>query len=334
MAGLPNHAMLSLAIAAMVAVTLSPSIAADTYGCEANPTGNPIGGGESYSDILTGGDRAARTADQLLAALGNAQAGDVIYVPDGCEIDLTGHTHIPIPAGVTLAGSRGRDGSQGARIFTAHRDTYPLLQTGGENVRITGLRFEGPYGGRERTADLAAFLVAAHYGCEVDNCEIYNFNYAGVCGRLGASKLMVHHNFIHHSQYAGLGYGVSLDQCDAYVIANKFDWCRHHVAATGTPGCAYEAAYNLILPNANGHYFDMHGGRDRGDGTDIAGDWMDIHHNTFQGTQAAVVIRGVPSQEADVHHNWFVKPAAQSVRTSSNTRVHDNVYGPEKVLEE
>ena len=59
-----------------------------------------------------------------------------------------------------------------------------------------------------------------------------------------------------------------------------------------------------------------------------------IHHNTFQGTQAAVVIRGVPSQEAEVHHNWFVKPAGQSVRTSGNTRVHDNVYGLEKVLEE
>jgi hypothetical protein len=146
----------------------------ETYGCEANPTGDPIGGGEGYSDILAGGDRTARNADELLAAIVEASAGDVIHVPDGCEIDLTGHTHIPIPAGVTLAGSRGRDGSQGARIFTTHRDTYPLLRTDGENVRITGLRFEGPYGGRERTADLAAFLVAAHHGCEVDNCEIYN----------------------------------------------------------------------------------------------------------------------------------------------------------------
>jgi hypothetical protein len=78
----------------------------------------------------------------------------------------------------------------------------------------------------------------------------------------------------------------------------------------------------------------MHGGWDRGDGTDIAGDWISIHHNTFQGGQRAVVIRGVPSQGAEIHHNWFAKPAAQSVVSIGNTRVFRNVYGPGKTLED
>jgi len=305
----------------------------ETFGCRSNPTGDPIGGGEGYRDIRSGGDFSVTTAQELLAALKGAKAPEVIFIPHGAQIDLTGERNVAIPAGVTLAGTRGLKGSPGARIFTTHRPTYPLLCTAGDEVRLTGLRFEGPYAGRERIPENSCFLVTTHYGLEVDNCEVYNFNYAGIAPRRGASKISVHHCFIHHCQRDGLGYGISLDQCDVRTIANRFDWCRHHIAATGRPGCAYEAAYNLILPNAQSHYFDMHGGRDRGDGTDIAGDWIDIHHNTFQGTQRAVVIRGVPSQTAQVHHNWFARPAEQSVVSGGNTGVVRNVHGPEKTLE-
>ena len=45
----------------------------DTYGCEANPTGNPIGGGEGYSDILSTGDFVVTTFQELLDALAQAQ---------------------------------------------------------------------------------------------------------------------------------------------------------------------------------------------------------------------------------------------------------------------
>ena len=38
------------------------------------------------------------------------------------------------------------------------------------------------------------------------------------------------------------------------------------------------------MENAIGSHFDMHGGRDRGDATDIARDRMHIHHNTITGT--------------------------------------------------
>ena len=306
----------------------------ETFGCEANPTGNPIGGGEGYQPIFTSGDVTVRTAAELLAALKEAGAGLRVFVPDGVEIDLTGKKDIVVPGGVTLAGTRGLDGSAGARIFTTWRRTHVLLKTGGYDVRLTGLRFEGAYGGTGRVADHSGFLSVGHSGTEIDNCEIYNFPVRGIGVNANAIHVRVHHNYIHNCTRGGLGYGVSTGSSDIRIIANKFDQCRHHVASSGSPGCGYEAAWNWIGPKAIGHHFDMHGGRDRGDATNIAGDWMHIHHNTFVGTQRHVAIRGVPSQGARVHHNWFAGPAKKMVSTGGNTQVFRNVHGPDKVLEE
>lgn len=304
-----------------------------TFGCEANPTGDPVGGGEGYSDIFTSGDFTATTDAELLAAFEEAEPGDVIYIPDGAEIDLTEHGTITIPGGIIIAGSRGLDGSPGAKIFS-HRQTGTCFVIGGDDVRLTGLRFEGPSDSRERTVHSATFVRIARAGLEVDNCEIYNWNIQGIYVQRGAFDTYVHHNYIHHCQRSGYGYGVVLYGATARIIGNMFDYCRHHIAAGGHPGSGYEAAYNLVLENANGHNFDMHGGRDRGDGTDIAGDYMHIHHNTFRGPHRAVVIRGVPSQWARIHHNWFNEPVDEEVRSGGNTQVYSNVYGPEKTLEE
>jgi WD40 repeat protein len=307
----------------------------DSVGCEANPTGDPIGGGAGYRDIKTSGDFTVRTREELLGALQQAQAGQVVFVPDGVELDLTGVVNQPIPAGVTLAGTRGLNGSLGARLFTALRATSPLLYSRGDNVRITGLRIEGPYAGPELIAEFSYGLSIAHHNCEVDNCEVYNWNCVGI-GVGGGGEVFIHHNDIHHCQLSGYGYGVATGRANCFIIANKFDWCRHDIASSGSPGDCYEAAWNWTGPNATSHRFDMHGGRDRGDGTQIAGDWMSIHHNTFADAERrAVVIRGVPSQGADIHHNWFAHPApTDTVSSDGNTTVHHNACGPEKKLVE
>ncbi len=308
--------------------------AEETFGCEANPTGNPIGGGEGYSDIYTSGDFTVTTKEELLAALKQAQPGQVIFVPDGVEIDLTGERGIGIPVGVTLAGTRGLNGSPGARIFTTLRQSHTLMRTAGDEARLTGLRFEGSFAGTERVADHCGFLSISHYGVEVDNCEIYNFNTSVIGVGSGAIKVRVHHNYIHHSQRSGYGYGVVVGAASVHIIANKFDYCRHHVAAGGQPGCNYECGWNLIMPNCTSTALDMHGGRDRGDNTDIAGDWMDIHHNTFQGKQRAVGIRGTPSQGAEIYNNWFYDEPKTTLYSVGNTRAYNNVYGPEKTPQE
>jgi hypothetical protein len=307
--------------------------AAETFGCEANPTGDPIGGGPGYRDIKTKGDVTVKTVIELLAALKQAKPGQVVFLPDKVELDLTGKQGLEIPAGVTLAGTRGLNGSLGARIFTTLRTTSPLMRTTGDDTRVTGLRFEGPYAGSERIPTFAQGLSIAHDGCAVDNCEIYNWNCVGI-GVGGGGTVRIHHNFIHHCQLSGYGYGVCTGRANTFIIANKFDWCRHDIASGGSPGDCYEAAWNLVLPNATSHRFDMHGGSDRGDNTEIAGDWMEIHHNTFQGKHRAVVIRGVPSQGANIHHNWFAAPAKETVFTGGNTRIYRNVYGPDRKPEE
>ena len=73
----------------------------------------------------------------------------------------------------------------------------------------------------------------------------------------------------------------------------------------------------------------MPGGRDRQDGTDIAGTRILIHHNTFWAPTTPVVIRGVPQDTCQVYGNWFPRhsDAKAAVRGEQNTEVGVNAYG-------
>jgi hypothetical protein len=139
----------------------------------------------------------------------------------------------------------------------------------------------------------------------------------------------VHHNHIHHCQRNGLGYGVVLYYADARIIGNFFAHCRHAIAGGGDPGTAYEAAWNLFSGETNGHTLDMHGGQDRGDDTDIAGDYVLIHHNTFTPGNyfPEIVIRGTPSQACAIHHNWFEREPNRAMWLfGMNSRAYKNIY--------
>ena len=76
----------------------------------------------------------------------------------------------------------------------------------------------------------------------------------------------------------------------------------------------------------------MHGGRDRKDGTDIAGTSIEIYNNTFRAPTTPVKIRGVPEEKCDVHHNWFPRhddPGSAVIGLSGKTRAFNNAYGSE-----
>ena len=318
------------------------------YGAQPDERG-PIGGGDGYRNTIAAPEHRIATLDQLLEALQKANAGDVIFIDGKAEIDCTTRVHIEqlvleIPEGVTLASDRGQYGSAGGLIYSDTFATRPLIRVMGPNVRITGLRLRGPNPNQHLEHHHRSFAegrgheyyyrfptsdgVATDHGqLEVDNCGLGGWSHAAVCLRAGDGH-HIHHNFIHHNQYQGLGYGVSHNQASSLIEYNLFNYNRHSIAGTGRPSCGYEARHNVEIGASLSHCFDMHGGRDRKDGTDIAGTWLQIHHNTFRAPRTAIVIRGVPQEGAEVHHNWFYQePNGTSVRSDGKTQVLNNAYG-------
>lgn len=323
-----------------------------TFGAKPDERG-PIGGGAGYKHIITKGDFTAKTPEQIAAALKKAKPGQVVFIPGENEVDLTTLIYIEkfvlkIPEGVTLAGNRGHNGSKGAILTSDALATDPMVETAGPHVRITGLRLRGPNTKRYLDHHQRAYaktggkgfdhkyyykfptsngIRANHDKLEVDNCEISGFAHGGIYV-VGSSDDLVHHNFIHHCQYNGLGYGVVLHTSSALIEYNLFDYNRHSIAATGRPGEQYVARHNIELGVSLSHCFDMHGGRDRKDGTNIAGQSIAIYNNTFRAPQTPVVIRGVPQEKCEVHHNWFVRHGkpGKAVRAQAGTRVYQNAY--------
>ncbi|MGB2865614.1 MAG: right-handed parallel beta-helix repeat-containing protein [Sedimentisphaerales bacterium] len=319
------------------------------YGAKPDDRG-PIGGWNGYANVVATGDFIVKDLDALLDALSKAESGQVIFIPGETAIDLTARIYIDqlvleIPEGVTLAGDRGHSKSKGALLTSDALKTPVMIRAAGPDVRITGLRIQGPNPKRYLDHHRRSFreggsghkyyykfptsdgITTKYPRLEIDNCEISGFSHSGIY-LVTAEGHHIHHNHIHHCQYQGLGYGVCHNTASSLIEYNLFDWNRHSIAGTGRPGNRYVARHNVELGVSLSHCFDMHGGRDRKDGTNIAGTSIDIYNNTFRAEQTPVVIRGVPEQKCEVHHNWFVKhsKAGEAVRSSDKTEVFDNAY--------
>jgi len=364
----------SFAVAACLACGAARAAepAEETYGAEANPTGDPIGGGAGYSRIVTSGDYTVRTKEELVAALNQAQAGDVVYVAAE-RVDLSGlepeqwGVLYRIPQGVTLAGNRGEDGAPGALLFSHNMPEGSHLLHANESARVTGLRIQGPDADiaqldateKPRTKCQAIWAVGPQV--EIDNCEIMNFGRTGVGVTWSGRDVHIHHNHIHdvHAYPIGISVGTAL------VEGNLVEWVHHSVSGSGPPNSGYEARYNRFVRVASpeiwggaGHHshgFDMHGYhkyvKEKAYPGHVAGERILIHHNTMTdiGTPSFDVrIRGVPREIADIHHNrfpssdperavsqsWVLDPSGgEEERTiGGNIWVHDNVYGAEQTL--
>ncbi len=305
---------------------------------ELNPTPDPIGGGPGYRDIQASGKAAlvVGSREELIDALRKAQAGAAIYVRDDATIDMTGADDQAIPGGVTLASGRGRDGSQGALIFsnglTDEAKFTPLFKTGGKGVRLTGLRLRGPFAEvgdhHYDQVKIANGVRADHEGLEVDNCELWAWDKWAIDLAV-AGGARIHHNYIHHTRRWGYGYGVWVRGGGmALIEANLFDFCRHHIGSGAQATSSYEARYNVCLYHDVQPSFDRHGDAAK------AGATTHIHHNEFRNPDvAAILLRGTPLEEAHFHHNWFSQasqgaaiPLREAVK--GKVRIHDNHYGP------
>ena len=94
------------------------------------------GGGEGYPDVVDPTwpvVTVVSTLGELSAALGAAVAGDIVYVADDAEIDLTGES-LCVPAGVWLAGGRGVGGAAGGLLYATEGASDPILKACGDDV--------------------------------------------------------------------------------------------------------------------------------------------------------------------------------------------------------
>jgi hypothetical protein len=294
-------------------------------------------------------------------------AGDIIYVPETASINMTGHPGVVIPRNVTIASNRGSNGSPGGRFFwlSSPSDSANGYQTGtmfyipNDNVRITGLRLEGPHMTTDRSIGdgkvRSAMDLHNAKGLEVDNCEMYGWSYAAVdietstgkdalyelglnSAEIGSAVANIHHNSIHHCQMGSLGYGVVITRGTVLVKANLFDYTRHAIAASGLQYEGYEASYNIHLGHGLvGSVFDMHGQDVAGFEKRVAGSLTKIHHNTLYYTlDYSIGVRGTPIIQEYIYNNkmlWYTSggkeypPVYQNCMGNTNVTMKNNIIG-------
>jgi hypothetical protein len=317
----------------------SRATSACTYGADANDTGNPIGGGKGYNNIITTGTHIVTTGAELKAHLvggsSSAKSGEVIYLPytptQKTAIDFGSSSdgyNLQVPSGVTIASNRGQilsDGtvSPGALVKSSYMPTSEIAMfVPRDHVTFNGLRIEGYSGGYYETStenshkSANIFCQKSLSGCYrlvIENCEIYNSPRYGI--RLWGQNdavgftnfdspetsqiTWIHHNYIHNHQLNGFGYGIDIANTVAVIEANIFDYQRHHIA--GNRALNYiEARYNVFGPNGpQNSMYDNHGGSDT-----TAGGYGP--YATCQlGVPTGAVLR--------VHHNTFQSSSRTSV---------------------
>jgi hypothetical protein len=257
------------------------------------------------------------TVEQLKERLAGAKEAEVILIGEGVRLDLSAEPTLHVTVPVILKGVRGSDGS--TPVLVHHGRPVPMILIEAPDVRIEDLKFEGVETDSKKEEIIAlnrkgikgVYQFPVTRGIEVvsrgvfiSGCEMSGFSHAAVFLR-GDSTAYIEKSHFHHNQRWGLGYGVALhERAQARITENRFNFNRHSIAASGLPGQVYEADQNWFGPDHGATPLDMHGGKDRGDGTEIAGRRVHIHHNRILSTAVPVFIhRGIPQEEVRIEFN-------------------------------
>jgi len=316
-------------------------------GANVNPTKYAIGGGLNYTNISKeDADRIVYNSTELIQAINEAKDGDIIFLDENSIFDLTNAPTINITKSILLASKRTKVFDSGALIVdnnqnigSTENDITSTINISSSNVRITGLRIQGPQQSIGEKYVRAIGLSIENSSCvEIDNCEIFNWPFAGVHAT-DAKNIYVHHNNFHHCQGWGLGYGVVLyGNAEVLVEANTFRINRHDIAGSGNPGQKYIARYNIITENSTSnqaHSFDMHCDNESKYSCkpphDIGGSLVQIYNNDFlDNRNYALYLRGNPEINCWVENNNFSTDSlANTIRTNQHVnKIHisNNCY--------
>ncbi len=253
----------------------------------------------------------------------NSNFFGTILIPSNAEINLTGQTGIRVKSCVHIKGTRnGLD--PGALVYTKSTEGTDkpegethLFVVEGHDVRIEGLRFQGPVPTDTESQRKAKWLVNAiavvvdlrnNKGRDVviENNNFWFWTAAVVIGCQGcdwvedeplmtrrqAGLISVTRNYFHRNAREGAGYGVVVGSGYVLIECNLFTHNRHAVSHGGLKTSGYVARHNYILEGGftqgmswNQH-FDVHGTGSlrKGYGSD-AGEYFEIAYNTIRGEQ-------------------------------------------------
>jgi len=320
----PNSAVYSAPVTVAVSLPLanrtcfdvaSPSSEASEKKTKSNSRVTVPTGGRAAAFALPRPCRKRVTIDSsnlaplLVQALGTANT--TVIVADGVELDLTPHLGNPqlggaitIADGIQLIGGRvaepGKPFRPGPRLFVtpnpyvsdANDPSFfshwpnPLLLIGGDNVRISGVRLEGPGAPPDawrssKKGETRGIKFFDKINIEIDHSEISGWNTAavepagievttgpndrvwqtwtsqvtgdssGIRYPAGLEPVYVHDNYF-HDNYQGDpydGYGVVASGTHVLIERNVFNGFFHSIAADGCPGSGYRAYRNLVLEN-------------------------------------------------------------------------------------
>jgi hypothetical protein len=254
------------------------------------------------------------SAEKLFPIVNLAKENDTIIVRKNLLINLNGKC-LKLKAGITLKGEVDSKNKWRPILTKTKNDGLPLIECLGENIEIENLILSGP----DSIVDEELYMalsknnkkeyykikpskgILSNFGkTKVSSCELKYFSHAAIAfynySNFANVPNVVKNCYIHHNYRPGLGYGIANDNSSSIIINNYFNSNRHAVQGTGKPFTSYIAFGNLIGPTQFGHAFDMHGGFDRKDNSDIAGNLIFIFGNiTLNQKFPFVKIRGVPS---------------------------------------
>lgn len=224
------------------------------------------------------------------------------------------------------------------RLITNSSGTNPLFKIE-DNVKILGLRIEGPdkeifhngveYKGKN-ALNLNRYKDPVSTGLKIignnvliENCEFSGWTYSSILIKSKSKNNKVRYSYFHHNRRYGLGYGITVDGGEAEIYGNVFNYNRHDIAGTGREGSSYEVYLNVFLLNTTSHSIDMHGGKDRGDNTDIAGNYINVYNNYFERTSGktkALLLRGRTIEQSNFQNNYIKVKNAKSKRIEPSSQ--------------
>jgi hypothetical protein len=262
----------------------------------------------------------------LQVALAKASTNDSIRLNKGLKVKLDGLT-LNVNQGVFVFGEVGITDKHCPILFKTTADGKPMIQCLGSSISFQNLILSGPDSvvNEEFYKKVAKSNKSEYYKIKpskgiystfgniiITRCELRFFSHAAIAfynfTPNQATPNMVKDCFIHHNYRPGLGYGIANDNSACVVLGNLFDSNRHAIQGTGKPLTSYFAMNNLIAPQQYGHAFDMHGGFDRKDNTNIAGNSIFIFGNiTLNKSFPFVKVRGIPQAACLIYGNYLMK---------------------------